>query len=191
MMEAAMTRDRRGARERDSGRVGRCPTLAAALAGVVTAVAVLSACSSGSGTPSAADSEDQVWLAITQCIRAHGMPQWPDPVTGPDGHLMFPADAPRTTPQGQAACRALFDQLPADAGATPPPSAADIAKLRRFAVCLRHNGVPDWPDPDASGNFVNVPASVDVKTLLKNIPAPCRADVPADGLHVRDGNAGG
>jgi hypothetical protein len=191
MKEAAMVRDRRGARERGSGRVGRCRTLAAALAGVVTAVAVLPACSSGSGTPSPADSEDQVWLAITHCIRTHGMPQWPDPVTGPDGHLMFPADAPHTTAQVQAACRSLFAQLPADAGATPPPSAADLTKLREFAVCMRRNGVPDWPDPDASGNFVNVPAAVDVGTLLKNLPAPCRADMPSGGLHVRDSHAGG
>jgi hypothetical protein len=186
-----MARDRRGARERGSGRVSRCRTLAAALAGVVTAVAMLSACSSGPGKPSAADSEDQVWLAITHCIRTHGMPQWPDPVTGPDGHLTFPADAPDTTAQVQAACRSFFAQLPADASATPPPSAADLTKLREFAVCMRRNGIPDWPDPDASGNFVDVPAAVDVRTLLKNLPVPCRADVPSGGLHVSDPHAGG
>jgi hypothetical protein len=190
MLLTAMARDRRGARERGSGRVS-LRTRAAALAGVVAVATVLAACSSGPGGPAATNSEDQVWLAITQCIRTHGMPQWPDPVTGPDGHLMFPANAPQTTPQVQAACRHLFDQLPADAGATPPPSAADLAMLRRFAACMRRNGVPDWPDPDASGNFVNVPASVDVKTLLKNLPAQCQADVPSGGLHVRDDHAAG
>ncbi len=54
---------------------------------------------------------------------------------------------------------------------------------------MRHNGFPDWPDPNASGNFVNVPAAVDVRTLLKNLPVPCRADVPPGGLHVRENNA--
>lgn len=83
----------------------------------------------------------------------------------------------------------MFDQLPADAGASSPPLAADLAKLREFAACMRHNGFPDWPDPNASGNFVNVPAAVDVRTLLKNLPVPCRADVPPGGLHVRENNA--
>jgi hypothetical protein len=190
MLQSTTARDTRDVRKRSVGRVSR-RTLAGALAGAVTAAAVLSACSSGSSMPSTANSEDQVWLAITHCIRTHGMPQWPDPVTGPDGHLMFPADAPHTTPQVQQACRSQFDQLPADAGSTPPPPAADLAKLREFAACMRRNGVPDWPDPDASGNFINVPASVDVNTLLKNLPAPCRADVPSGGLHVRDNHAAG
>jgi hypothetical protein len=116
----------------------------------------------------------------------NGMPQWPDPVTGPDGHLTFPADAPRTTTQVQQACRSLFAQLPPDASRTTPPSATDIAMLRRFAACMRTHGVSNWPDPDAAGNFVNVPAAVDVKTLLKNLPTACKVDVPASGIHVRD-----
>jgi hypothetical protein len=35
----------------------------------------------------------------------------------------------------------------------PTPSAADLAKLKAYAKCMREHGIPDFPDPKADGTF--------------------------------------
>jgi hypothetical protein len=149
---------------------------------------VLGGCAqTATGTTGTASADaDQAWLRLTACIRANGMPDWPDPTRGPDGQLGFPADSPHTTPRVQYSCRSQFAQLPATAE-TGTPMPVDIPAALRFAACLRAHGFPHWPDPDADGRYqlsqVGAP-NIAIKRVLTNPPAPCRVLVPLGGIRV-------
>jgi hypothetical protein len=119
----------------------------------VAAVALLAGCGGDSGGqtgPDSASGTDQrsALLQVARCMRAHGYPNFPDPVEM-SGEWGFPDSAPNPQ-QRPAACERFVRQAKGDDG---PVSAADMAKLRSFAQCMRREGVADWPDPDAEGAF--------------------------------------
>jgi hypothetical protein len=43
--------------------------------------------------------------------------------------------------------------LPASAQKSAAPTQEQMRKLLRYAECMRANGVPEWPDPTADGEF--------------------------------------
>jgi hypothetical protein len=179
-----MARDRRSCRHLVAVPIGASRVRAAlACLGVL---AVLVGCAGGQ-PPGTRPQGYSAWQAVTTCIRENGMPDWPDPVVGPDGQLGFPSDAPRTSEHVQQACGSEFAALPASGTATAAPtSAADLTRLLAYARCLRLTGYPGWPDPGPDGRFPpSVLSSVpDVKRLLVHPPAACRGLVPAGGIHV-------
>ena len=123
---------------------------------------VLAACGQ---TAQARETPAQVWHELVQCARAHGDPNFPDPVSiDSQGRAKFP---PNTQPPPDAtirACQSIFDRLPAAARNSAPP---DIQMLTRFAQCMREHGLTDWPDPDANGDF---PLPPDLITTSKSGP---------------------
>jgi hypothetical protein len=134
----------------------------------IAAAALLTACSgnpssSGSGSPAAdASTTSPSAVAYSACMRAHGVPNFPDPDSG--GNLPK-ADAQRlgvSDSQLQTAEQACQHLLPNTGSAINIGSvqqrmeAADcpqflvqqtLAEERLFAQCMRGHGVPNWPDP--------------------------------------------
>src|SRR5215469_10349306 len=91
---------------------------------------------------------------LARCIRSHGMPGWPDPEINPlTNSPDFPPDAPHVPASIEQACQSIANRLPPDATATQPPTAGGMQGLLRFARCVRSHGVPNWPDPNALGEF--------------------------------------
>jgi hypothetical protein len=90
---------------------------------------------------------------LAQCVRAHGIPSFPDPHVGSDGVPRFPDNAPRVPAEAQQACRSIAARIPADYTSTTAVSSSDRAKLLQLARCIRAHGIPDWPDPNALGEF--------------------------------------
>jgi hypothetical protein len=91
-------------------------------------------------------------LAYAQCMRAHGVPDWPDPDSSgsfPKDQLEHLAEDDAQLLTGQAACQ---DMLPN--GGVGAPTEAQLARawldLARFASCMRSHGVMQFPDPTAS-----------------------------------------
>lgn len=135
-------------------------TLRKVLSGV-TAVWLLAGCGGGSGSDATAGSPSgspasnvqQTLLQLAQCYRANGQPNFPDPVQDAEGRWGFPE--PRGRPEPPAACKSLSRQVKQGNPRTvpKPPTAAEMAKLRDFAKCMRQHGVPDWPDPNDNGHF--------------------------------------
>ncbi len=80
------------------------------------------------------------------------MPGFPDPIVR-NGVPQFPARAPRVTPQAQQACQSIAARIPAQYTSTQPAASGDLEQLRVLAHCIRTHGVPDWPDPNALGEF--------------------------------------
>jgi hypothetical protein len=117
---------------------------------VLALVALIGAgCSNGSaendsagtgGTKKVSDQDKAVKLS--ECIRAHGVPHFPDPDS--KGEYAFGIDvSPAVWKKATDACK---DLTPPGtfSGKRSPKQQSDAL---RFANCVRENGVKDFPDP--------------------------------------------
>jgi hypothetical protein len=88
-------------------------------------------------------------VEFAQCMRAHGVTNFPDPTTaGPGAKDGLDPNSP-TFQAAQTACR----QYAQPGASTPAQSAQREADLLRFSQCMRSHGVPNFPDPDSQGDF--------------------------------------
>jgi hypothetical protein len=90
---------------------------------------------------------------FARCVRAHGLPDFPDPRVGSNGVPRLPDDAPHVPGDAQQACRAVAARIPAQYAETNPVAPTDFRRLVRLARCIRTHRLPDWPDPNALGQF--------------------------------------
>ena len=125
----------------------------------------------GSGAQSGGTEQTMAVLQqLSRCIRSHGMPGFPDPVVNPlTNQPDFPATAPDVPASIQNACQSIANQLPPNALNSPPPTAAGMQGLVRFARCMRSHGVANWPDPNVSGEF---PVTQQMASQLKGADQP-------------------
>jgi len=101
-----------------------------------------------SGGASVAPDDVAQGRKFAQCMRAAGI-DMPDP--GPDGMAGIPAQAAGDevkVKKMDAAMEKCRELLP-NGGEPPKASAEDLAKARDYAKCIRENGLPSFPDPDA------------------------------------------
>ena len=104
-------------------------------------------------TTSLRDQAAPVWHRLVLCARQNGMPDLPDPTIDDRGQAQFPGGVPKPPAQVQQACQSIYDQLPAQVrGGTSGPT-PNVNQLRQFAQCMRRQGITDWPDPNANGDF--------------------------------------
>jgi hypothetical protein len=94
-------------------------------------------------------------LAFSECMRSHGLPDFPDPSSS--GGIQLQAgrgsDLDPRSAKFQAAQKACKKYAP-DGG--NPPSAAQqaqaMARALAFSECMRTHGVPNFPDPQKGAN---------------------------------------
>jgi hypothetical protein len=141
------------------------------IAALLVAALLLAGCGRD-GQPGAARTgapDDAQLLAlgkqVSQCVRDHGVAGFPDPYFDGDGQLTLPQfDAAMERSAAAAldgACRDIRDRLDTATQErsgrkdrqAPPMSAEDLAKLRQYTQCMREHGLPNWPDPDATGTY--------------------------------------
>lgn len=93
-------------------------------------------------------------LKFSQCMRSHGLPNFPDP--SPGGGFVFPAGSGVTpgSPAFQAAQAKCQKYNPAPpglgAGTQTHPAQQWLSQMVRAAACMRRHGYPDFPDPRTS-----------------------------------------
>jgi hypothetical protein len=105
------------------------------------------------------------FVAFATCMRAHGVPGYPDPqVSSSAGQVhvrISPGSANPNSPAFQSADHACHQLLPN--GGSPSAGGADSAQQHAqgvaFADCMRSHGVPTFPDPDHDGAF-DLPSEV-------------------------------
>lgn len=117
----------------------------AGLAAVICAV-VVTGCGS-SGQAGGADPGGGPLLAYAQCMRGHGVPDFPDP--SPAGGLVIPDSIDAQAPaflSAQGACARLAQPDPGR-GASPESRGLQLVALSR---CMRSHGVPTFADPTSS-----------------------------------------
>jgi hypothetical protein len=127
--------------------------------GTVTALMAVSACGAagragGPTTPTGTNSRQAALLhEYVECVRAHGVPDFPDGSVDSHGVVSFPDSAPRVPDGAVTACQVFFNQLPLQPASSPPVPQRLFQELLSFARCMRGHGVPDWPDPAPDGTF--------------------------------------
>jgi hypothetical protein len=67
-----------------------------------------------------------------------------------------------------------------------PAPAADLDQARKYAQCIRKNGVPDFPDPDPNGEFSGAGHDED-EPALRAAQEKCR-DLAPSGEHENFGD---
>lgn len=127
-----------------------------ALALMIATGAIAAGCGSSSSSPSAsAGSKYQQAVRYSECMRTHGVANFPDPSRG--GGILVHAGGPGginpASPafaSAQRACAKLGPKgSPGPRGAIPTAAKKQALK---FSACMRSHGVPGFPDPVFSGN---------------------------------------
>jgi hypothetical protein len=103
---------------------------------------------SASATATLSDSERQ--LKFAQCMRDNGV-DMPDPEAGGKaGAIRVGGDGdPSKTKAAMDKCRSY---LP-NGGEAVKLDPAQAENMRKMSQCMRENGVPNFPDPDADGRI--------------------------------------
>lgn len=133
---------------------------------------------SSTGTPNA--------LAFAKCMRANGVPNFPDPIPG-GGFAFNPAGMNPGAPAvraAQAKCQRFAPHPPGGpsvGSSSGSASSQALAQLRTVASCMRRHGISEFPDPQVSrppnlnlgaysnitdyeGVFLLFPATIDMQS---------------------------
>jgi hypothetical protein len=123
----------------------------------LVASAAIAACGGSSPSGVGAASITKAGLEFAACVRAHGVPDFPDPIatagaTQTNGTpttatpVKTLSESTEVVQKAQEAC-----QKYAAAAEGPVVSGAQLAKLKAgalaYAKCIRAHGVPNFPDP--------------------------------------------
>jgi hypothetical protein len=138
------------------------------------------AAANGSGSSGTSPLSEAV--AYSQCVRSHGVPNFPDPVQTPSGGYGYRTngiDPNSAAFQGALqACKAL----PSPWNSTGQQlSAAQQQAWLNWAKCIRANGMPDFPDPTFSGSAVHDSGVAANSPLLQRAMNACKAQMPTVG----------
>jgi hypothetical protein len=130
--------------------------LAAACAGSpgshVAQVGTTATQSSTSTSPTAASARQYGGLAFSQCMRSHGVSQFPDPASG--------GAIPKVSLQQLGVGSSQFQAAQSTCGYLLQPTNAQVVQtlsgMLDFARCMRSHGARGWPDPttDSDGQPV-------------------------------------
>lgn len=151
--------------------------VAAAALVTVTACGGASPSSAGSASGGAADQA----LAYSQCMRAHGVPDFPDP--NASGNFQVAPGSPNdplNTPQEQVAnddCQRLLSGGGTSTGGENQQAVSQDLKL---AECMRTHGAANFPDPTVHGNSVYFQGNFDYDSpLWQKAEQACKSLAPA------------
>ena len=148
---------------------------------VATAGLGLAACGSSSNTNTVTNAADSAlggkqadFLAFSQCMRAHGVPNFPD-----ISHGMRIAVSPGSatvngvqvnSPAFHSGMQTCRSKLPGG-GHPGPPSQSQRRQALAFSQCMRTHGVPNFPDPSFSGNGARIQLGAGSGGIDPNSPA--------------------
>lgn len=139
------------------------PTTSSSIAGLV-ACAVLGAGAGGCGSQSPTSTANQsahspvaMAYAYSRCMRAHGVPNFPDPkVSSSPGQasIKLAVSVQETNaPNFVGAQRACQRLQPGPQNASPAQRRSQTQAFLAFARCLRSHGLTRFPDPNSQGQI--------------------------------------
>jgi hypothetical protein len=124
---------------------------------------VLAACGSSSPGTGSGNTDYSRALAFSNCMRGHGVPNFPDPKAGGNGGIEIQASQRSgsgqslringtavSAPAFQSAQQACHTLLP-NGGRPPQLSASQRQAMLQFSQCMRAHGLTNFPDPQFSG----------------------------------------
>jgi hypothetical protein len=129
--------------------------------GVATAGGTPTSSATANNSNAGADDGDMAgkMRKFASCMREHGI-DMPDPEVDDQGRVRMQIGEggqegggnPPDKEKFEAAQKECQQYLP-NGGEPPKMDPADVEKMRRFAKCMRENGVPDFPDPQPDGGM--------------------------------------
>jgi len=129
----------------------RAARIPIAVGGVIVLVA---ACSGSRSSSSGGGSTYDQARAFAKCVRAHGVPLWPEPDSSGqfDKSELTPHQLGAGSSQIAAAQRACKTLVPSYSAAAEPSHV--VAQALRFSRCMRADGATHFPDPRSNGAIV-------------------------------------
>jgi len=156
------------------------------------------------GTPESPETSAAVqkqMVKFSQCMRTHGEPEFPEPSEGGihienhNGHGPNPESS-----RFKAAEKACAKYAPHKLAPSPAQQAKMQEAALKFSECMRHHGVPNFPDPkfSTSGGAVRVklggPGSSGINPSspqFQDAQRACQANLPFKGApHAGSGPGG-
>jgi len=143
----------------------RRPLILSAVVAVAAFSLIAAGCGGGSqGVPSVASTTPATTttattqpglVAFSQCMRSHGLPNFPDPQRFADGNVKLTIhQVAAGNPHYQSAMNACSHLLPSRGGSESQESTrTQVADELSFARCMRSHGVARFPDPTAQGQL--------------------------------------
>jgi hypothetical protein len=128
--------------------------------GVATAGGTPTSSAAGSNSDAGADDGDMAekMRKFAACMREQGI-DMPDPEVDSEGRVRMQVGegsneggTPPDREKFEAAQKACKQYLP-NGGEPPKMDPEQVEQARQFAKCMRENGVPDFPDPQADGGI--------------------------------------
>jgi hypothetical protein len=107
---------------------------------------------SGNSSVSESTGSADTALQFAECMRSHGVPQFPDPGQSP-GPAFGQGSALKSSPAFQSAVTKCDKLVPGGgprSAAAPAPTASDLHTALAWAACVRKHGEPNFPDPSTS-----------------------------------------
>ena len=126
--------------------LGHVHSVALSLLALGCAMAI-AACGGSGSAGTGPQGDYNVALKFSQCMRAHGLADFPDPSGG--GAIQIGGPGSKMNPQSpsfRAAQKACARYGPS-AAAPPHMTEAQRVAAVKFATCVRSHGYPDFPDP--------------------------------------------
>ena len=154
-------------------------------------VLCVAACGGGSGqsggTGTSAKAASDQALKFAGCMRANGVPNFPDPSTGGGIEISPGSGLNPQSPAFQAAQRKCGKLLPGGGPGPRKPTKAQFAAALAFARCMRSHGLPHFPDPLASFSAGSGPHHLPARHDVRAGPGPrsALARVPAGRRRLR------
>jgi hypothetical protein len=136
--------------------------------------------STGSGTTGPGDVQSAS-LALANCMRANGVPDFPDPSAS--GGFVLGAGIDPSSPAVRAAQEKCQKLMPGGGppGSGPPPSAQAVAQMLKVSQCMRAHGISGFPDPTTSvpSNLAGVGVANDRDGVILVFPRTLDTQSPA------------
>jgi hypothetical protein len=152
---------------------------------------VLAACgSSNKPIPPLASNGHSIGIRYSDCMRTHGIPNFPDPSSNGSIQLSSSSGINPASPAFEAAQKDCHGDLPFGGQGRPGTSEQRKVQLLKLAQCMRQHGFTTFPDPTSAppssppagrggiafggpGGFISVPASMTQSPGFKQAATAC------------------
>jgi hypothetical protein len=147
-------------------------------AAVLAAAALLVAgCGSPAGGQTTGLSAYQKALPFAQCMRSHGVPNYPDPLS--NGNFGDISDSIQHSPQYAGAKQTCTRLHPWNMVLSPHQQEQEMAQLLNFARCMRAHGVPNFSDPTETSSGISFGGQAHEGSAGSGHGSPSSAQGPA------------
>jgi hypothetical protein len=161
-------------------------SIALILATLGCGVAIAACGSAGKSSGGSVSGGRSSGIAVAQCMRAHGITNFPDP--GPGGGIQLPAGINPQSPGFRSAQKTCFKLLPRGGPGGGHASESQKRQMLAMSECMRRHGLSTFPDPvttapapgtgfglafGAPGSFIAIPQALMNSPAFNQAAAAC------------------